>query len=414
MLECDAIKVKCKTREVIQKLMDARASGSLGSIGDVAFEPKETFLSRFTSRPVSACPCVIPSVDEIIVIGDIHGDLLSFVTALRISDVLDETYRLVPCAHSRVVIQMGDVIDRKVRSRTDHSTSSSNIREELDLMQMIYFLSLQAAVLGNVTIISLCGNHDVYNFGGRDARHLKQFSGMETKYSTPLTDLGFAHADGRPGRSDFFSIGPDSGAAVYMATTRPILMQVGEWLFVHGGLDIKTLQHFAHVNERRVRARGDLVQLLNETYRAVMLKDIVALKKLAADCTCPGIKNELAFGVLPRALCELIEYRAQGNFEPNEATCSTSTVNIGTLFELGDAWKRGHGGLCVSHTPQVAGVNGTCNRLVFRVDVGLSESFGRKSKTSGYPFQVLRILPSSNAVHAIDALTFEQAPRVLR
>jgi hypothetical protein len=309
---------------------------------------------------------------------------------------------------------MGDVIDRKVRSRTENTTSSSNIREELDLMQMIYFLSLQAAALGNMSIISLCGNHDVYNFGGRDKMHLKQFAGVETKYSTPLTDLGFAHADGRPGRSDFFRVGPESGAAMYMATTRPILLQVGDWLFVHGGLDITTLKSFATANRHYVVSRGDLVNLLNAVYRAVMLKDSATLNKIADKCTCPQIKNDLSFGVLPRALCELVEYRKQGNFVPDETTCVTSTIKIGELFQLDDAWKRGHGGLCVSHTPQAAGVNSACNRLVFRVDVGLSESFGRKTKTSGYPFQVLQIFTSSNTVNSIDAATFEQAPHKLR
>jgi hypothetical protein len=413
MLDCDALRIKCETREVISKLYQSRvAKKGFGSIGNIQFESKDAFLARFVEQTRHA-ESVFPTADEIIVIGDVHADMLSFITALRLGNVVDADYILVPCKHTRIVVQMGDVLDRRVRAG-NNTTTSENEREELDLLQYMYLLDeFATASSSNTRIVSLCGNHDIYNFGGNDDAHLKQFSRIARSYTTDITNRGFDLPNGFPGRSVFFSIGPMSGAAQYMVQHRPILLQIGTWLFVHGGLDYNTLAKIDRCNKASVKLLqpNGLVKFINIVYYAVMLRNTAWLNMCAARCTDKNMGDEMRLGLLPRAWCNLIEYRGQGT----EAPCNASrSIEIGGLFNLGVPWKNGDGGFCVSHTPQAQGVNSGCDPLVFRVDVGLSESFGRKSHRSAAPFQILRIRPKSNHVYSLEAATTSEKVQRLR
>lgn len=406
-LECDALKIKCQTRSAVEELVQKRLEdpNNLGSFGPVVFEDAETFLQRFPQER-EAMP--VSTVEQIIVIGDVHGDFLSFVTALRLADVLDETYQLTSSPRSRIVVQMGDLIDRKVRQSTK-TTTSTNPREELDLIQFIYFLdcTAHASPHKNTRLVSLAGNHDIYNFGGNDKRHLKQFSDIAFRYTTPITNEGFG---GIRGRSRFFSLG--SGAGSLMGATRPIILQVKNWIFVHGGLHYKVLKHFQKSFEQ---SQLPLVALLNTVYAATMSSNQKVLQQLADQCSDETLRTELRMGILPQAVCTLVEYRAdQGARPPEDDSCKDLTLKLGSLFDLQNEWTKGHGGVCVSHTPQEEGINGTCGQLVFRVDVGLSESFGRKNPETGYPFSILAIDLPENQVASIEATRGGSKVKILR
>ena len=176
-LACDAIRLKCTVRETVHKMLMVRHNSKgedLGHIGPVVFETVGTWLKRFEPsrnekmfRNFYGKKLALQkdNVDEIIVIGDIHGDLLSFLTALVMGGVIDAQGKYIPAppGRSRMVVQTGDLIDRKIRS--SNKATSTNGREEIDLMQYVYLLDRHARhVKGDDTrIVSICGNHDAYN-----------------------------------------------------------------------------------------------------------------------------------------------------------------------------------------------------------------------------------------------------------
>ena len=152
-LDCDRLFLKCQTKLQIEAMLKQRniKRKRYGKLGPVQFESLETFANRFKQKSLDEeatnfrnyyCKnfsAVMDMPDEILVIGDIHGDLLSFVTALRLGGVLDANLMLQfpGKGKTRYVVQMGDLIDRKVRSTSVDTTTSANPREEIDLMQMI-------------------------------------------------------------------------------------------------------------------------------------------------------------------------------------------------------------------------------------------------------------------------------------
>jgi hypothetical protein len=277
-------------------------------------------------------------------------------------------------------------------------------------MQYVYLLDRHARhVKGDDTrIVSVCGNHDAYNMD------FEAFKSIRESFWTDVTVRGFG---GRQGRRDFFRTGTNVGR--YMAWTRPIVLRIGDWVFTHGGVDLKKMQSFADAHPTSLASRDPepgaaLVVLVNDVYAALMTRDKSALAQFAAEEKRPGTtgdtvgNSELKSNEMPPALCALMECRKQGRADAGSEACSSDTMKIGDLFGVGRAWRskpEPRGGLCISHTPMTYyGLSATCGDVVWRVDAGLSEAFGRKDKLKeGLLFQILRISPKINTVSVLTA-----------
>ena len=142
---------------------------------------------------------VYEAVPRLIAIGDVHGDGISTGAVLQAAGVVDENYNWA--AGTTWVVQTGDQLDRGY--------------EEEEILGLFEQLRQQAATAGG-RFIALNGNHEVMQTEGRMdyVFDLEAFGGLEARVE--------AFAPGGPW-------------ALTLAK-RNILVQVGETVFVHGGV----------------------------------------------------------------------------------------------------------------------------------------------------------------------------------
>jgi hypothetical protein len=106
----------------------------------------------FLATPASAVeeiPWEWPGIEKTVVVGDLHGDLESFVKILKGTGVVDEELRWA--AGKAHLVQMGDILDR-----------GSDARKILDLLIR---LEEEAAAAGGMVHV-LSGNHEELNLTG--------------------------------------------------------------------------------------------------------------------------------------------------------------------------------------------------------------------------------------------------------
>jgi len=117
-------------------------------------------------------PSVLPRVDRIVVIGDLHGDLEMTFKSLEIAKVIDMNHKWI--GGNTIVVQVGDQIDR-CRFDGKNSCNQEGITkfdEHSDIRILRYFTKLhsQAQKAGGA-VYSLLGNHELMNVNG-DMRYV--------------------------------------------------------------------------------------------------------------------------------------------------------------------------------------------------------------------------------------------------
>jgi hypothetical protein len=167
----------------------------------------------------SACKSVEPvSLDRVVAIGDLHGDLDAARAALRLSGATDSRDRWV--GGKLVLVQTGDILDR-----------GDGEEAILDLFQRLATEARSAG--GEVHLLN--GNHELMNVD-LDFRYVteagfRDFEGMVPDApSDSLLDLLPEHE--RP-RAALFRPG---GPMARNFADRPLALSIGENLFVHGGI----------------------------------------------------------------------------------------------------------------------------------------------------------------------------------
>jgi hypothetical protein len=249
-----------------------------------------------------------PAPERLVAIGDLHGDLDHARRALRLAGAIDEHDRWIG-GHT-VLVQTGDAIDR-----------GDDDRAHLDLEDA---LKKEASAAGG-EFIALLGNHEIMN------------ASLDFRYVTPG---GYATFGGdKTGRAAAFAPG---GAYALVESHRPVMIKVGDSVFVHGGILPK---HVAYGLDK-----------MNDEIDAWLEKK---------DPAPPAVVVAEDGPVWTRV------YSNEGA----PADCETLRA---ALAELGA--KR----MVVGHTVQKEGINPACNGAVYRIDVGLSRFFGG-------PIQVLEI-----------------------
>ena len=122
-----------------------------------------------------------------------------------------------------MVVQCGDFMDRDGRSTTVNT--SHNIREEIDIIQYIYYLNKQASKVGG-RVISLLGNHELSTV----------FMKKIIKISTVTTSQRLG---GLSTKQKLFA--PGGLMAKYLSHNCPLVVRVGNYLFMHGGISCSVL-----------------------------------------------------------------------------------------------------------------------------------------------------------------------------
>ncbi len=263
---------------------------------------------------------------RVVAIGDVHGDLAATRAALRLAGAIDAEDRWV--GGDLVVVQTGDQLDR-----------GDQEREILDLLDR---LAGEAVAAGGALLV-LIGNHEITNASGlyrwASARGLEAFAEV-TRDDLPPGVLEAFPPEER-GRAAAFLPG---GPYARLLARRAVVVQVGDTVFVHGGL---LPEHVRYGLGR-----------LNDEVRAWLRGDRPAAPKLILNLTAaPTWSRRVS---VPR---------------PSKAACA----RLGEALDALGARR-----LVVGHTIQEGGINAACGGRVWRIDVGMSEVYGG-------PVQVLSI-----------------------
>jgi len=260
-------------------------------------------------------PTRINAPNRLIAIGDLHGDLKAACKVLQLAQAIDENDQWI--GEDLVIVQVGDVIDR-----------GANDRAVLDLLED---LARQAMEAGG-GLYSLLGNHETMNVCG-DFRYVwpQAWADFDEFYDPGphSPSLNFLPQQ-MWGRLAAFQPG---GVYAQKLSNRNVTMIVGDTVFVHGGLNLG----YANYGLER----------LNQDTRNWMLG-----------------KNPQPTFVLDDdgpLWCRRFSW----------ATSSGDCKELSQSLELLQC-KR----MVVGHTVQDIGINSTCEQKVWRIDVGLCESYG--------------------------------------
>ena len=157
---------------------------------------------------------IYPSVRRIIAIGDVHGDLqklkIIFLKAKLIKKQKNGQYIWI--GKDTYVVQVGDQLDYGGRG------SSVDISKELSVLLFMDAMD-QRARKHKGRVISLLGNDELMNVLG-DFRY--------------VSSKGMNQFGGIYERKRLFT--PGGKLAKYLAYNRIGIVQIGKWVFVHGGL----------------------------------------------------------------------------------------------------------------------------------------------------------------------------------
>lgn len=279
--------------------------------------------SAATGAPAAAAfKGKLPAAERIVAIGDLHGDLEATRRAFKLAGAIDDkdAWR----GGKLVVVQTGDEIDRGDDDRT--------------ILDWVERLKGEAAKAGGA-VVAMVGNHEIMN-ANFDFRYVtpgafRAFDDVTPK--NPGVAVALANLDARArGRAAAFAPG---GAYAAMLARRPVIAQVGDTVFVHGGVLPK---HVAYGIDR-----------INDEARAWLL----------------GEKSES-----PAPL-----QAEDGPLWTRMYSAATGREECAVLDKTLQAM--GAKRMVVGHTVQRAGASAACDGNVWRIDVGMSKFFGGSAQT---------------------------------
>lgn len=290
-------------------------------------------------------PTRLPKCYRIICIGDIHGDYDALIISLKKANLIDNKNNWI--GKNTVVIQIGDILDgggRGVNISGD---------EEIKIMYLLAKLHLEAIKMGG-GVYSLIGNHELMNVMG-------DFSYVSAVGSKKLCGL--------KNRRDLFR--PGGRLAKYMAITRNVIMQVGNWLFVHGGINYNIANNYN-------------LSDINKLFRAYLMGN-------------KSLERSRLFKILFTSNDSLLWSRKMSSNGYNRYQLSNNEMEFERIMD-----RLKIKGIVVGHSMQEDGINSICNNRLWRIDVGMSAAFNLvKTKNYNDNIQVLEILNDGQQINII-------------
>lgn len=284
---------------------------------------------------VKYLPSILPAVDKIIVIGDIHGDFTKLKKILKKTKIIDNNNNWV--GKDTVIVQVGDQIDSCRNAPYCHLMGmvKDDKAEDITILEFMTELHEKAQEHGGA-VYSLLGNHEIMNVNGDFSyvsyENIKEFGDSEK-------------------RREAFK--PGNKIASFLACTRKTALIIGSNLFVHAGIIPKLLDRYNIEDINKILS----LFLLDELHAPDVFKDIFINGKHSPLWTRVFGEN------MNKEQCKLY-------LQP------LKSYNVGKIF--------------VGHTPQIEdGINSICNEQIWRTDVGTSKAFDEfKTKET---IQVLEI-----------------------
>lgn len=257
------------------------------------------------------------ATDRVIAIGDLHGDLEATRKALRLAGVIDADDRWT--GGTTTVVQTGDQLDR-----------GDDEKEIIDLLEA---LRPQAEAAGGQLIV-LNGNHELMNVAG-DLRYVTAGGFEDFKsYGPAVTDDPTLARLPEALRGRAVAFRPGGPYALILAR-RPLIAQVGDTLFAHGGV----LPHHAKEGPGALNA--------------------AAAAWMRGEASLPAsLRGE-----------DSPHWSRHYSQDPDAADCRLLEETLAML---------GVTRMVVGHTVHLEGPSPACDGKVWRVDVGLAAHYGGK------------------------------------
>ena len=151
---------------------------------------------------------------KIIVLGDVHGDWEATIKALKKGRVIDDTLNW--CGGKAHVVQMGDILDRKIRGNCLKDEDS-----EFKIIDLFLKLMRQAYESGG-GFHCIIGNHELMNVTGNFSY---------------VSEMGLKHFEnGEEGRKKYFETGGPM-CQLFSKYWNPVI-KIGKYLFCHGSVSV--------------------------------------------------------------------------------------------------------------------------------------------------------------------------------
>jgi hypothetical protein len=334
-------------------------------------------------------PTILPPVDRIIAIGDLHGDWILTIEILQKLKLIDNDLNWI--GDNTVVVQVGDQIDRcRPNGKRCDEPDATYEDEASDLKILEYFNKLHKQALEKKGgVYSLLGNHELMNVQG-NTNYVSYESLREAIYeANKCYGLNLSNENveesGKKAREKLFK--PGNYYARLLGCSRLSTLIIGDYLFAHAGVLPKYLK------KNNIKSRDDLEDLNHKVSKWLLgcidehtIKDIIDSYE-----TSPFWTRIL--GKLPLGL------------DINDPKCIEYVKPVLDTFNLK--------GMVVGHTAQFyqnkKGISSTCNDSVHFIDIGLSKAFdpldSHKKKTGtidpNRELQVIEIL-NNEKINIID------------
>jgi hypothetical protein len=315
--------------------------------------------------------CVFPPKRRLVAIGDIHGDLSLAIRCLKLAQVIDnstpnnlsDVSKINWIGGDTFVVQLGDQIDRVRPSKLFNSLCTEDDDElyedegsDLKIIYLFEHLNKQA-VKQQGAVISILGNHELMNVDG-DFRYVspKEFREFGNKFNGKMqfnTEVPFGYNE----RLEVFK--PGGVLARSLAKTRYSVVQVGSWIFVHGGIT-------------GICAKQYSLQSINNYIKRWLLGD-VSHENMQHVHNLYHRDDDENSPFWCRVYSDMDEW---GNESAKEFS---KTMNMINVWNNKNNDFRAHG-IIMGHSPQFMyghSINSSLNNRIWRVDVGASRAFGK-------------------------------------
>jgi hypothetical protein len=328
-------------------------------------EFKKIWKAQCSKYDMEQQPSILPPVNRIIVIGDLHGDFKNTIKTLQLAKVIDKQYEWI--GGDSVIVQVGDQIDR---CRYDGSNScnqpgmtSNDENSDIEILEFFTRLHKKAQKQGGA-VYSLLGNHELMNVDG-DMRYVsyENIKGMDNmKIDNKI------YKDGLEARKYLFS--PGNPISNFLACTRKVALIIGSNLFVHAGIlpSIANKYNIEDINQLMT------LYLLNE------LSDTKKYNEL--------FNNYKESPLWTRDIGNLGLKVIENKLNDYNSECDNIIQPLKTNYNVKNIY--------VGHTPLLKeGISSICNNKIWLTDYGSSKAFDKFKTNHIKQVQVLEILNDS-------------------
>ena len=358
-------------------------------------EFKKIWNNKCSKYNIKAQPHILPKVDRIIVIGDIHGDLEMCINTLTLAKVIDKDYKW--CGGKTVIVQVGDQLDRCRFNNIDNipcdNINATQNDEGNDWLILRYFTKLhqQAQKVGGA-VYSLLGNHELMNVNG-DMRYVS-YKGLQEfknfKYKNNNNEIvnywinknnktNYFYVDGKTSRKWAFK--PGNPVSEFLACTRHTAIIIGSNIFVHGGLLPSIVKKY------NIKDLNNLMSL----YLLNKIKDQTHIHNdiFGANDESP-LWNRTFGNIGKKKYTNISEY-----LKERDTICPTLLNPLKELYKVDKIF--------IGHTPLLDdGIGSVCNKKIWLTDIGLSKAFDKYNLNKNIKHvQVLEILNDGKQINIL-------------